>query len=402
MFTSNGDEMKLQFILIIKIIFTINLLSQTTANPDISAIGIFNTTTNFTEDDPGYGKIIFNTPELELYFEGYLNPFARATFNIAVHDGHFEAEEIYANIVRGLPLDLQLKAGKFLVGFGKINTIHPHGWSFLQRPLFQQIYFGEEGFNDIGLTLSLLLPTGDVFTNLDLGVFKGDVFSPSHEDESAEHEDEPGRGNSPIFNGRLNSFFSISDYSSMEIGLSSSYGIYNREYFNITGDTSSLPVLTSLNYHYAGIDFKYKYRPNSYTALIIQAEGIWNSRNIGEEGTMGVNSIIENKKRINTFGFFVYTDYRFNKIFSVGAKYDYTNGIIGDELSHHTLANDDDNNTQGIEGWIGYYPVEETLALRLGVQNLWFNYSEAIERPSETKVVLQLIFSLGPHKAHPF
>ncbi len=105
---------------------------------------------------------------------------------------------------------------------------------------------------------------------------------------------------------------------------------------------------------------------------------------------------------INTFGAFIYMDYQFNKIFSVGAKYDFTYGIIGDEPNYNTLANDDQNKTSGIEGWFGYYPFEETLALRLAVQHLMFSYADGTERDGETTINLQLIFSLGPHKAHPF
>jgi hypothetical protein len=51
---------------------------------------------------------------------------------------------------------------------------------------------------------------------------------------------------------------------------------------------------------------------------------------------------------------------------------------------------------------VWYYPFEETLALRIGVQHLMFSYADGTERDGETTINLQLIFSLGPHKAHPF
>ncbi|MCK7516793.1 MAG: hypothetical protein MZV64_03260 [Ignavibacteriales bacterium] len=76
--------------------------------------------------------------------------------------------------LRGLPLDMQIKAGKYLVGFGKLNTIHPHAWHFIERPLFHQIFFGGEGFNDIGVNFSFILPTESFYSNLDLGIYKGD------------------------------------------------------------------------------------------------------------------------------------------------------------------------------------------------------------------------------------
>ncbi|MDZ7624345.1 MAG: hypothetical protein U5J96_07885 [Ignavibacteriaceae bacterium] len=380
------------------------IFAQTTINPDISAIGTFNTYTNFIKDTPEYGKLNFDMPEFELFVDGYLNPYARATFNVAFHNGEFHGEEIYAQVVRGLPLDVQIKVGKYLLGFGKINTIHPHAWSFIYRPLYQQIYFGEEGFNDIGANLSFILPTGDVYTTLDLGIFKGDALTHEHhhedEHESEEEEEhyEMERGNSPIFVGRLGSFFSLGDFSNMEIGLSGSYGVYSKDDFYTSDDSTAIPENKSLNYTYGGLDFKYKYRPDSYTSFTIQGEALLNSRNVLRKDDFGLDV----QEDINTFGAFIYMDYQFNKIFSVGAKYDFTYGIIGDEPNYNTLANDDQNKTSGIEGWLGYYPFEETLALRLGVQHLMFSYADGTERDGETTINMQLIFSLGPHKAHPF
>jgi len=163
-------------------------------------------------------------------------------------------------------------------------------------------------------------------------------------------------------------------------------------------DSSATPENRALNYFYSGIDFKYKYRPDSYTALTIQGEALWNRRDVPRKDDLD----LDRQEEIYTFGAFIYVDYQFNKIFSVGAKYDFTYGIIGDETNYYTLANDDQNKTSGIEGWLGYYPFEETLALRLGVQHLMFSYADATERDGETTINLQLIFSLGPHKAHPF
>jgi len=168
--------------------------------------------------------------------------------------------------------------------------------------------------------------------------------------------------------------------------------------FYTSTDSSATPENNALNYLYGGVDFKYKYRPDSYTALTIQGEALWNGRDVLRKDDFDLDT----QEEINTFGAFIYLDYRFNRIFSIGAKYDFTYGIIGDETNFNTLANDDQNKTTGIESWLGYYPFEETLALRLGVQHLMFSYADETERDGETIINLQLIFSLGPHKAHPF
>jgi len=370
--------------------------SQSSINPDISLIGTFNTYTNFIKGTPEFGKLNFENPEMELFVDGYLNPFARATASIAYEGDEFSVEELYANIVRGLPLDLQLKAGKYLVGFGKINTIHPHAWLFLERPLFHQVFFSPDGFNEVGASLSYLLPTGDLYTNLEVGVYDGQSIQTLVDTNAVD------RGINPIFVGRLSSFFNLDDYTNLEVGLSGSYGCYSKVMVNTIGDINTPMVEKPLNYLYTGIDFKFKYSPDSYSALTIQGEALFNYRDAVGQGSYGVNRDIDELNKISNFGGFIYADYKFIKHFGIGIKYDYTAGIIDDEPSLTTLMNDDKNNTQGIEGWISYYPVEETIALRFFVQHLMFNYDNGTSRDGETTVTLQLLFSLGPHKAHPF
>ena len=389
---------KIPLLLIILIISRFSF-SQSNVNPDISLIGTFNTTMDFTKGSPEKGKLNFEMPEMELFVESYLNPYARAAGNIAYEEGEFSVEELYANIVRGLPLDAQIKAGKYLVGFGQLNIVHPHAWSFVGRPLFHQVYFGPDGFNDIGFNFSFILPTESFYSNLDLGIFKGDAIGKGELSEPTQEEIADFRGRSPIFVGRLGTFFSLSDYSNLGIGLDGSYGVHSKvDYWS--EDLQN--VSESLTYTYLGIDFKYKFRPDDYTALTIQGEGIFNHRNVLREGFRILNAPTYFTKRIDTYGAFIYIDYLFNKMYSFGAKYDYTNGIIGDEPSINTLSNDDQNSTHGLTGWFGYYPVEHTLAFRLNFGYMFYHYADGTSHDGSTMVTLQMIFSLGPHKAHPF
>ena len=369
------------------------VMAQSNINPDISLIGTFDTYTNFIKDSPDYGKLIFDVPSFELFIDGYLNPYARAAANISFEDGAFGVEELYAQILRGLPLDMQIKAGKYLLGFGKLNTVHPHAWPFIDRPLWQQIYFSNEGFNDIGLDVNFILPTENFFSSLDLGAYTGNSMAINTAGEDADPYEV--RGNSLIFVGRLGSFFSLNDFNFLDVGLSGSFGNYAKSSFYVP-DSIGYPQ-QMLKYFYGGIDFKYKYKPDGYTSLVIQGEGILNNRDVirGTESKPVVETI-------TTYGAFIYLDYQFIKQFSIGAKYDFTFGVIGDDYSASTLSNDGSNKTSGIEGWIGYYPVEETLAFRLGTQYLFFNLADNMTKDGETTITLQMIFSLGPHKAHQF
>jgi hypothetical protein len=381
------------------ILFNSLTFSQSNVNPDISLIGTFNTTTDLTPGSPEKGKLNFEMPEMELFVDGYLNPYARGTGNISYEEGEFSVEELYANIVRGLPFDAQIKAGKYLVGFGQLNIVHPHAWAFVGRPLFHQVYFSPDGFNDIGFNFSFILPTETFYTNLDLGIFKGDAIGGNEVADPTQESIAEHRGRSPIFIGRLGTFFSLSDYSNLGVGLDCSYGVHSKVDY-MTEDFEH--VIKSLTYTYVGLDFKYKYRPDDYTALTIQGESILNHRNVLRDGPIILNAQTQFTKTINTYGAFIYLDYLFEKMYSFGVKYDFTNGIIDDEPTYHTLSNDDQNNTHGLTAWFGYYPVEHTLAFRLNVEYLFYYYSDGTSRDNSTLITLQMIFSLGPHKAHPF
>ena len=387
---------RLIYLFVIAFISFGGICAQSNINPDISLIGTFDTYTNFIKGSPGYGKLNFDTPQMELFVDGYLNPYARGTANISYENGQIGVEEIYANILRGLPLDMQIKAGKFLVGFGKINTIHPHAWPFLNRPLFHRVFFGDDGLNDIGVNVNFLLPTGEeLFTNLELGVYKGNFIDSLHNSNYV------NRGVNPVFVGRFSTFFPVGDFGNLEAGISASYGSYaksNLIIYNIVPVQDIVP----LNYFYSGLDFKYKYAPDSYTALTIEGEGLLNHRDVSRIVQIGVDRTTADKEKISNGGAFVFIDYKFEKQFSLGVKYDNTAGIVGDAPTFSTLANDDKNATQGIEGWISYYPVEETTVLRLGLQHLMFSSGDGINRDPQTTITLQFLFSLGPHKAHPF
>jgi hypothetical protein len=385
------------------ILFCNIIFAQSNVNPDISLIGTFNSNILYQKYVPESGKLIFAQPDMELFVESYLNPYARAAGNISYEEGSFSVEELYADIVRGLPLDVQIKAGKFLVGFGQLNIVHAHAWAFVERPLFHDIYFGPDGFNDIGFNFSLILPTNTFYSNLDLGIFKGDAIGKNEDPTPDDYESISAfRGNSPIFVGRLGTFYTLTDYSNLGAGISASYGVHAKVNYNSSGDTLAVPTNKSLTYTYAGLDFKYKYRPDDYTALTIQGEGLLNHRKVLRYVPGVVNPLMQEVKSIKTFGAFIYIDYLFEKMYSFGAKYDYTNGIIGESPAFNTLSNDDKNHTQGISAWFGFYPVEHTLAFRLNVQHLIYYSADGNSPDPSTNVTLQMIFSLGPHKAHPF
>ncbi len=374
----------LSFVAAVALFFSIvvNVPAQTTINPDISVIPRFIIQSNDGEK-LGEGKREFSRPdyafeELEVVLQSYLNPFAKADIVLTLPGPDLEesslgAEEIYATIVRGLPLDLNLRFGKYRVDYGKINLVHPHAWPFVTQPLSQERFFGEEGLNDVGISASVLLPTGNVYTKLTVDLLRGAPIG-----EATGIEDTSGAKPAYANSARLTSFFSLSDHSDIEVGLSGYTGIhdpYNRDRF-----------------YYANIDFKYKYKPSSYTSLVLQGEYLLNTRKASQDRDF--NAFVDadgnyERRSLNTGGMYLYADYQFMKTYSIGARYDWSQSPYSK-----------DDKARAFAVFMGYYPVEETIGVRLHYQNTKTEYIPGYE--TVNLIALQVLFSLGPHKAHPF
>jgi hypothetical protein len=128
--------------------------------------------------------------------------------------------------------------------------VHPHAWPFITAPLMQEQFLGES-LNDLGISASILLPTGEVYTRLTVDLLRGTAIG-----------DATGMvdslGGTPYYanSARLSSFFTLGDFSDVEVGVSGYTGIHD--------------PYTRDRFWYGNLDFKHKYRPDSYTSLVIQ------------------------------------------------------------------------------------------------------------------------------------
>jgi hypothetical protein len=351
-------------------------------NPDISVIPRFLIQTNDGER-LSEGKREFSRPELsfqelEIAMQAYVNPFAKADVMLTlpgpdVEAGKLGLEEVYVTVLRGLPLDMNMRVGKYRVDFGKFNLMHPHAWPFVSHPLAQERFLGEEGLNDLGISASVLLPTGDIYSKLTMDLLRGGSIG-----DAVGIGDTTGSRPFYATSARLMGFFPLDDNSDLEVGLSGYTGIhdpYNRDRF-----------------WYTDLDFKYKYRPDAYTSLVVQGEFLHNTRTASQDRDFQqfVNAASEPERRsIASSGLYLFADYQFMKVYSAGARFDWS------ESPYST-----DDRATGVAVFAGYYPVEETLGLRLEYQHTKTDAPSASR--SVNTIALQVLFSLGPHKAHPF
>ncbi|NMC43128.1 MAG: hypothetical protein GYA46_04345 [candidate division Zixibacteria bacterium] len=358
-------------------------LAQTTLNPDLSLVGDFRM---FSHDDSTRAdeKERFNlaSPEMELMVGGYLNPYARADAVIAWEgEETAEIEELYATILRGLPLGTNLRVGKYLLEFGRLNPVHPHAWSFLQRPLPQASFFGDHGLNDMAVRASFILPTGAAYTELMMAVTKGDALLGHHHDEEAaaeKHAEDDEERVNPGFFGRMTTSFAVADASELALGASLVNSVYEREEAEEEGLADRQLRATII-----GGDIKYKYRPSRYTAVQIEAEGLVRSEEQSDDNT------------ITSCGGYGYVDYRFRQRYNIGGIYEY---LAQKELMEGEESPVETTHTSWRAGvFIGFAPVEETSLLRLTG-----HWTREEGRDGYWEGILQLVISLGSHQPHNF
>jgi hypothetical protein len=99
----------------------------------------------------------FNLNYAEITFYSVVDPYFELFAVCHLSESHFHLEEAYW-LTKKFPAGLQLKIGKFLSGFGRINEQHAHYWDFADRPLVHLAVFGDEGLNEIGARLTWVAP----------------------------------------------------------------------------------------------------------------------------------------------------------------------------------------------------------------------------------------------------
>jgi hypothetical protein len=327
-------------------------------NPDISAIGqVFGT---YTDDTLALArnKCALSLGETELNIDAALNPYFKGAFVLSVDGkGGIDVEEAYAVMVRGLPLNFALKAGKYRLNFGKLNQVHPHAYPFLRAPRVlapdaAKLLPGEESFNDIAVEASTLIPVvGSWAITASGDALEGGSF----------HPEEPAIAHAWLAHVS-NSFFA--DPAACDIGASITQGTNN-----VAANTETMVL---------GIDAKTKITWSPMYALTVGSEYLYKSSEIAD--TSGA------KSRDDRYGFYVYANTQFFTRYNAGVLFE-------------QYQNPDDHRAidRAIKPFVGFSVLEESTLLRAS-----YEYLISANSQKTSTVELQLLFSMGPHKAHQF
>lgn len=334
------------------LILPITIYSGVT-NPDISAIGqVFGGMTDAV-DSKDQGEPTLKIGEAEIVLDAYLNPFFKGILTLSGGEEGVGVEEAYMSMVKGLPYGLGIKAGKYRLGFGKVNPSHPHSYPFIAPPRSSMSLLpGEDGFNETALQISEFLPMpGDWASTLNVDVLEGKQFHPGQEKTRLGYL------------GRWANDFLLGDQTALETGISATTGIDDVE-----RDTR-ISIF--------GADFKTKFYMSGASQLVIQGEGILRQGHLSDTVAGTFNSK-------NRMGFHTFLDYRYHTQYNGGVFFEqWENGLQATDRAFRVFA--------------GYAVLEESTLLRIYYERFLPEVGDAVNTVS-----IQALFSMGPHKAHQF
>ena len=356
----------------------------------------------------------FTVQNLETVFEGKVDPYFRGQANVVLQiDPHgettIEAEEAYLETM-SLPLNLQVKAGQFFTEFGRLNPTHPHTWDFVDQPLVNGRFLGEDGLRSAGARLSWLTPT-PFYSELFVAIQNsqgGTAFSFRNEHEGMPFLGRPAMDRSVKTFGdmlvvpRYVASFNLSDSQTLVAGASAAFGP------NSSGSDTDTQIY--------GVDLFWKWKsPNQHAGFPFvtwQTEGMvrrfkagafngdFNGDGILDSGEEdfngdGVPDVLP-RETLTDYGVYSQVAYGFRKGWIAALRGDYVfpekkglyESIIGPDLDRASRWRISPNLT--------YYPSEFSKI------RLQYNYDHRNGIGEDHSVWVQFEFLLGTHAAHKF
>ncbi|MFZ1800905.1 MAG: hypothetical protein WAU24_13645 [Chitinophagaceae bacterium] len=325
--------------------------SGISSNPDIGVIGDFRT----AYTSLGNKNFDAYLNETEVSFQSVVDPYIRADFFVSfsrdpeTHKYGVDVEEGYLTTL-SLPAKLQLKAGKFREAVGRINPMHPHALPFIDLPNAYVNYFGEEGLNDEGLSISWLTPA-KFYQEIIFQATSGTNESPSFY---------RGDNNRLLYLAHLKNFFTLNDNTTLELGLT-----------GISGPNDSSAVT-----NIGAVDITYKWKPvqmNTYKSLTWQSEFFYS------------NAKYSSDKVHNSFGLYSFIEDQIAKRWFLTGRYDYAQKPYDNSITEQAYS--------VTTGW---------LATEFQKIELEGKYTTSNLEPNFYQMWLRWIFVIGAHGAHQY
>lgn len=339
----------------------------------------------------------FNLNYGELSMSSTVDPYFDlfATFHLT--EESFEIEEAYAS-TRALPFGFQVKAGKFLSGFGRLNSQHPHMWDFGDQPLVYKVFYGDEGLLEKGAQMTWLAPTKTYLLfgleslqgqNAQSFGTKGFSYVQNGTSYSVSDTNLPN-----VWTGFVKSSVDVGDLTLLG-GLSFAYGGSRTDSL---GDEHEPHAFAGISRIY-GADITAKYMLDSYRYLSLQAEYMYRK-------TSGTKYVLQQDNPPTTLtsplkkdqsGVYAQLVYRFAQQWRAGFRYDL---LARNDVSADGIRLDLPDNLPRYSFMVDFSPSEFS-RLRLQFNHDRSRYAE-LNRKTVNEVFLQLNVAIGAHGAHAF
>lgn len=316
-------------------------------NPDISVAGVAIGKWSDDKRDPERNTIGLEASEV--VFTKNISPYSRGNLTLGFHGDHAEVEEGFIDVAHVLPGRLEARIGKFLVPTGVLNTIHPHDWPMVARPLVLEEFMGSDGLNEHGLTLSTPIDLQSK-TYLKAGF---DVLS-------GKNTALFNNGQTRVLGGRMQSNTPLNARDDLNVGMN-----YHQGAWNARGDLSSRLL---------GADVMWRRRFGQFSRLALWGEWLQNQR---ERLGMG---------DLTARGYYLNALYSFkrDRNWHVGVAYDCTEKPTDVRL-----------NLIGKSAYVGYWLTEND---RLQLQ--YRHKRDPFRGVSNNELLIEMIWGMGPHKPH--
>jgi hypothetical protein len=339
----------------------------------------------------------FNYGEMSLY--SVVDPYFDLFAVIGLSPDGAGLEEAYFT-TRKLPYGFQVKAGKFLASFGRVNEQHEHFWDFANRPLVATALFGAEGLKEIGAQATWVAPT------LFFLVFGAEVLNGENEKSfgTAGFSDPSGSfvindvQGPNLFVGFIRSSFDIED-ASILFGVSNAIGTTRTDHgFSSTGETGEA---IDANTDIIGGDLTIKYSLDAIRYLSFQSEYMYrvmNGTDYLRDSSTAVSMLNMDKHHS---GFYTQLVAKLDLLWRIGVRYDL---LMQNDVTLGGVNQYMPSNLPRYSAMIEYSPTEFS-RLRLQIDRDESRYLQTngiwLQQPY-TQIILQANFTIGAHGAHAF
>jgi hypothetical protein len=339
----------------------------------------------------------FNFAEMSLY--SVVDPYFDLFAVLDLSPEGAEVEEAYCT-TRKLPGGFQVKAGKFLASFGRINEQHEHFWSFSGRPLIAAALFGEEGLNEIGIHASWVAPT-PFYLVLGVELLNGEnemsFGTAGLSDPGGTVAVQAVQGPN-LFLSFIRSSFDIED-ASILLGISNAVGSTRRD--QDLSSTESEGQAVNANTDIIGGDLTVKYSLDAIRTLSFQSEYMYRVMN-GTEYLRDPSNIVSSLSLSKHHsGLYAQLVAQVDQCWKIGARYDL---LVQNDVS---LGGADQNIPGDLARYavmVEYNPTEfSRLRLQLDRDESRYLYTAGgWSWQPYSQISLQMNLVIGAHGAHTF